>query len=243
MSSFWQVWAAALGGTLGHMATAWAQEPGQSSSENAVSWHPGSAFSLSGGTFRMPKNETDRWKERAPLFFHLQQTFTVSERGGEWGVGGVLQYSSAGGKVQNPNTPQTTSAPGSKRKSQNVSYDYFSVNLALAVDYRLALMERQPVAPRITVFGGVSSQAQRTLRPDFTTKSEQFYKPIWGVRGQLEFSLIALNPTEGGALTYGYGVHDLVLLAGSTFLQDPAPKRSYKSRGFSIEVGVGFLFW
>ena len=221
------------------LATAKAQNTGaapQTSSppeEVAPAWNPGSNLYLSGGLHFMPSKEQSRWSNRKPSFAQLTQAFTLAEASGEWDLGGGLLYVGASGKKDKPDD---------NAKDSSVTYNYFAIGLMLTSSYRFAPVPHPVIAPRVGVFGGVALQNQSTLQADYTIKKQEFYKPIAGVRAALEFSLLAMNPTERGLVGYGYGVDDFVLTLGGTYLMDLKPKESYRTGGMAAEVGLGFLF-
>ena len=198
------------------------------------SWHPASSLTMTGGALFMNSSESKKWKERQPMHFHVHQGFTVAEPAGELGVGAGLLYTSASGRFKEP-------AVG---KADPVAHDYSFYNFAFVVgpDYRFAYGPHPIVALRLAAFGGLALQNQKTLLDDLTTKSDQFYKPLLGVKAAIEISLLALNPSDRGAVAYGYGVDDFILTVGSSYLMDVKPAKSYKMGGYTIEGGLGFLF-
>ena len=208
-------------------------EPGQTTPE--PSWHPGSVLSFSGGSLFVPSREDKKWQKRQPMHFQVQQTFSVAEPSGELNLGAGITYTSAGGNAER----DVTVAGKTEKESKDLTF--YSFGLVAAVDYRLAVSPRPVVAPRIGAFAGVAMQNQRTLLDTFETKTEQFYKPIGGVRAHVELSLLALNPAERGAVAYGYGVEDFVIMAGTTYLMDFNPRKSYKMGGYTLEGGLAFL--
>lgn len=199
------------------------------------SWHPGAALSFTGGALFMPSVEDKKWQKRQPMHFTVQQTFTVAEPAGELNLGAGILYTSAGG-----NAERTVTA-GGKTEKESKDLSFYSFGLVGALDYRLAFAPHPVVAPRFGVFGGVALQNQRTLLDTFETKTEQFYKPVGGVRAHIELSMLALNPSERGAVAYGYGVEDFVLMVGTSYLMDFNPRKSHKLNGYTLEGGIGFL--
>jgi|GEM_PF-6495477 len=229
--------------------TAQAQQPPAESSEKNTSsgevmnpqtgtpepsWHPASSLNVMGGALFMTSSDKDLWKERQPMHFHIHQGFTVGEPAGEVSIGAGLLYSSGKGTKKAPPVG----------KAEPVSHEYSFYNFAFVVgpNYRFTYAPHPVVAPRVSAFGGVALQSQKTLQVDNTIKSEQFYKPLLGVRAHLELSLLALNPSDRGSVAYGYGVDDFIFSVGSSYLMDVKPGRSYKMGGYTIEGGLGFLF-
>ena len=206
-------------------------EPGQTTRE--PSWHPGAALTFTGGAVFMPSDQANKWKKRQPMHVQVHQTFNLAEPAGEFNLGAGILYDAGGGSAER--------AIGAAGEKETKDVGYYTFGLVAAADYRLAVNPRPVVAPRFGVFAGVGMQSQKTLLDTFETKSEQFYKPLAGVRAHVELSLLALNPSERGAIAYGYGVEDFVLIAGTTYFMDLSPRKSYKIGGYTLEGGLGFL--
>lgn len=219
-----------------HSARALAQSslnpvPESGSTTQEPSWHPSAALTFTGGALFVPSSEEAKWKKRQPMHFQVGQTFKVAEPAGELGLGAAITYDAAGGSAER--------TVGGEKEAVDLSL--YAFGLVAAADWRLAVTPSPVIAPRISVFGGVAMQNQKTLQTDFTTKNEQYYKPIAGARAHVELSLMALNPSERGAVAYGYGVEDFVFMAGTTYLMDLNPRKSHKIGGYTLEGGLGFL--
>ena len=83
---------------------------------------------------------------------------------------------------------------------------------------------------------------QKKLQDNYETKAEDIFKPVTGIRLHTEISLLSLNQSDRGSITFGYGLQDFVLIVGTTYLMDLQPKKSYKMGGYTLEGGVGMLF-
>lgn len=200
-----------------------------------------------------PTEDSDLYKayypKKRPLALTLGQTFRVLDAAGELGLGGEVSYAGTTGKV--PAKTVKTEAP-IPEEVQGRKISFYSIGLALAVDYRLRLGATPWLAPRLALTGGVQRLREEVANAEDPNEtgaqadsSGNFGAEGWGgvlgARGSLEFSALKLWGASAGSVRFSYGLEDLALSLYVSYQKDFA-KKMLRVSGVQGGAGLVFLF-
>jgi hypothetical protein len=198
-----------------------------------------------------PTDDTALYKayypKKRPLAVTLGQTFRLLDAAGELGVGGEVSYVGTTGKVPEKTAKEGVAIPEDVR-GRKISF--YSLGLAVALDYRLRLSATPWLAPRVALVGGVQRMREEVANGEDPNTSggqegnvgnlgAEGWGGVVGARGSLEFSALKLWGADAGNVRYSYGLEDLALSLYVSYTKDFAKKMLRVS---GVQGGAGFVF-